>query len=961
MAERINPNTITWETPQKEALETRGKEVGIRSGELTAEEKAATLPYAKPSAEAELTSRRLGSVRELNTALRDETKAFNDLEEVKVYKQGMRYFTAALNTPENAAGDQDLVTLAAKVQDPTGAVMQGDIERYNNIQVAKERLPQLFRNEFDNSGKFSATTRKQIREFLKSRLDVYRDSYISARGQTVDRLNAFNTDVQQAGMKPFDVNTVVGQDPYEIYRPRIETYEKRQRIADIKAGIPPEERRADIFLGRPEGSVAPEPFKAPRLSADATAEITDYSRSAPDFTPEGYARLVAEKMKNEGLITPDQEQATYEKNLIAAQEYFKNFKTPEQRQTIPPGLDYSEADKATAERAGLTQTIGAALSPSTLATSAIDLATSPLIIPVDALKSVLTKERVGTIKAFPDLAVELVKQAGGDPTGPMTQQFSKMLEENYGSVGAWKKRFAQDPLAVIGDLSVIATAGGTAAARLPGAAGKVGRMVETAGRVMDPLSAIVGAGEIIGPGAYRMAREKAPGVVTGAQNIPSNLMGMPSAVGGETIREGAAAGFGRSMAGADTPEASAFLRNLRNPSENVDSVVKVSLDAIRNMKDRSYQQYLAGMQTLDRNPIPLNLDSVRQAVLNAKPAMYDQFVGKDVRPPSHKAWDQMNSAVEGYLADAQSNPALLMPRAVDEFKQVVYDIGKTLPGGQTDSDIRGIARAAYNGIKDVIVRHDPDYAKVMKDSEEALSNVRELEETFALKPGKEGRVNIDNATRRLQSIFRNNANTNYGRRAVLGEQLAEADISGELMPSLAGQMASSPQPRGLQGLVPAAGGAIGGVTALQQLLSGTGSPLTTLGLTALGAGLTSPRLAGEAAYYMGRGAGMGAKGVRSLYDLYQKYPASTLALGQVSAMGEQAAETDAARRPPAPNVLELAQSPEAITVTATRPQIVDEDEENYILSDGTKLPKSLAARPIPKAKGGKVSKRLACR
>lgn len=54
-------------------------------------------------------------------------------------------------------------------------------------------------------------------------------------------------------------------------------------------------------------------------------------------------------------------------------------------------------------------------------------------------------------------------------------------------------------------------------------------------------------------------------------------------------------------------------------------------------------------------------------------------------------------------------------------------------------------------------------------------------------------------------------------------------------------------------------------------------------------------------------------------------------------------------------------NPEAITVTGTRPQIVDEDEENFILSDGTKLPKSLAARPMPKAKGGKVSKRLACR
>lgn len=935
----------------------RKEQAGITSTEVGTAKDVAELPYAGAKAEAALRGQKLQNVRELNASIRDEKKAFNDLEEVKVYRQGMRYFTASLNTPHTAAGDQDLITLAAKVQDPTGNVMQGDIDRYNNLQVAIDRIPARFKNEFLRTGQFSDATRREIRDSLSQRMGVYRDAYSSARSTTLDQMKAFNSSIQEAGMKPFNVNDVVGDDPYSIYKPRIENYQKRMRLEDIKAGIPEEDRRVDIFMGRPEGTVAPEPFKAPRLSADATAEITDYVRNDPNFTPEGYARLVSQKMREEGLITADQEQANYEKNLPAAEEYFKSIKTPEQRKAVPPGLDYSEADKAAAENAGLMQTLGAAVT--SVPESSLELAKSPFIIPADALKSVLFGERSGSIKAFPDLAVELVKQVGGDPKGPMTQQFTKMLEDQYGSVGAWKKRLASDPMGVLADVSMIATAGGTAAARLPGAFGRAGELVRTAGRVIDPLSAIVAGGETLGPKAYGLAREKAPGITTGAENIPSNLMGMPSAVGGETIREGFGAGFGRTMAGADTPEAAAFLRNMRNPSENVDSVVDVSLGAIRNMKDRGYQQYLDGMKTLDRNPVPLDLDSVRQAVLDAKPTMYDQFVGKDVRPPSHKAWDQMNEAVEGYLHDAQTNPDLLMPRAVDEFKQVVYDIGKTLPGGQTDKDIRGIARAAYNGIKDVIVRHDPEYAAVMKDSEEALGKVQELQDTFALKPGREGRVNIDNATRRLQSIFRNNANTNYGRRAMLGEQLAEADITGTLRPSLAGQMASSPQPRGLQGLVAGGGGAAGLGTALYQTIAGKGSPLTTLGLTALGAGLTSPRIAGEAAYYMGRGAGMGAKGARSLYDLYQKYPASTLALGQVSSMGREAAETDATNRPPIPDVLELAKQPEVITVTGAKPQIVDEDEENFILSDGRKIPKALAAKPM--ARGGKVRNRMAVR
>jgi len=520
---------------RKEDVGISASEASAASSRQSAAASAAKLPGEIAAQKQGLINARIGTVREINAALRDETKDFDARDEVKIYRQGMGYFAGALNTAHNPSGDQDLITLAAKVQDPTGNVMEGDITRYNNLQTAIERIPAAFRNEFENTGRFSDNTRRQIRDMLAQRMPVYREAYQGARDQFTERLNAFNASLQEAGAKPINIQPVIGQDPYDIYKPRIEAYQKKVRQADIKAGLPPDQARADLFMGRPEGTVAPEPFKAPRLSADATAEITDYIRNDPNATPEGYARLVADKMKAEGLIKPEQEQSAYEGNLPAAQEWFRTYmKTPEQRQSAPAGLDYTEADKAAAARAGLTQTLGEAFK--SIPESSLELGKSPFIIPADIIKSTLTQERVGTIKAFPDLAAELVKQMGGDPEGPMTQQFSKALEDRYGSTEGLKKYFASDPLGLIGDISMVLTAGGTAAARLPGAAGKVGRVVEKAGRVIDPLSGMVGVTEAVVPPAYRLAAEKAPGVLTGVQNAPSNVIGQLSGVGGATLR-----------------------------------------------------------------------------------------------------------------------------------------------------------------------------------------------------------------------------------------------------------------------------------------------------------------------------------------------------------------------------------------------------------------------------------------
>jgi hypothetical protein len=98
------------------------------------------------------------------------------------------------------------------------------------------------------------------------------------------------------------------------------------------------------------------------------------------------------------------------------------------------------------------------------------------------------------------------------------------------------------------------------------------------------------------------------------------------------------------------------------------------------------------------------------------------------------------------------------------------------------------------------------------------------------------KASVDTALRKLQSVMRDNVNTNYGNRVNYAEMLEQA--SGKpIMAQLAGQALSSPTPRGLQKVLPSVTGA--GAFALDPML------LATLPAQ-------SPRLMGEATILAGK-------------------------------------------------------------------------------------------------------------
>lgn len=873
---------VTAPREQKAAVDIAGGELSNIQKRQDIAKGEATSPFDAPKAAAELRDKQLKVLLDMAQNARDELKTFEGLEEVKTYRQGMRYFTAALGVPKGAEGDQDLVTLAAKVQDPTGAVMQGDIDRYNNVQVAKDYLPQWALNQWDNSGKFTPETRQRIIAFLRNRIETYRLPYQDTRAALEARTTDLNEQLVPLGVRPIAVDKIIGSDPLKLYGPKIQAYDKQVEADRVRAGREAGAPTADVFAGVPEGAqVSGEDVRGWRLSPESEAEVNMYARS-PNATAEEYGALLADKAVAEGHVLPSQRDDYAQRTALDNRDFFKQ--SPEIRAKTG-GIDYSGVDRAASENAGLFQSVAQATR--NIPESATQLAEGLVALPKDAIISALTGTRTGTIKTFTDLAAEIGQ---GQFDGPTVTAFANAMKERYGSMDAIQRSFIKDPLGVAGDVSLVLTAGGSAAARAPGVFGRVGEGVATAGRVIDPLSGAIGAVTEGVPAAYQAAKGRAPGFVTGVEDLPSEIAAFPSGVGGAALREATGAGFERGAEGAPTPRTEAFTTGMREPEIVGDDIVTASRNAIANLRNKASDSYKAAMAKFGQNPTPLSIDTVRQRMQKIKPRSYDTWSErKGPRPSEHLAWQQMNDLVEDYATKAAKDPNLLMPLEMDQFKQDVFDVGSKI-GGAYDRDASRIAGNAYSAIRQELVKHDPIYADTMRDYEKAATEAKQLEASFGLAAARGKQPNIDSATRKLQAaIGRNNANVGYGQRAGQVERLNELDPEGTIVPTLAGATLSSWKPRGLNAAV----------------TLGAGIPAAmTNPLALMAAPLFMPRVAGEVAYGLGRAAGTGKRAFdavagsplgdtgRKIAELYEKYPSLFLAEAQA---GTRLEETEAER------------------------------------------------------------------
>lgn len=383
----------------------------------------------------------------------------------------------------------------------------------------------------------------------------------------------------------------------------------------------------------------------------------------------------------------------------------------------------------------------------------------------------------------------------------------KMVMDRYGSLDNFKKTLATDPVGVLGDFSALASG-------VPGVVGKVGRAV-------DPLNAIT---KPIEYGA------KAAGT------IGKEIGGWRSGAGPEAIGEAAHAGF----EGGDA--AKAFQENLRGKVP-VETPVRQAMDAIDNIVADKSAGYKAGIAQagLDQPITASSFNRIAKGMLDAGDIGHHKGFVTDA--PAMAANSHLQDMVHEFVYD---RPDLHTVEGLDALKKGIGSYRTTLPPG---SPAALVANKYYDAVLNSITTQAPRYAKVMEDYSQAKDYLKQIQNSLSL-PASERKLNVDTALRKLQSVMRNNVNTNYGYRKTLMEGL-EGHGAPNLSSSLAGQALSSGTPRGLSRISVELGAEL--ATAIIGLCVGHPELILPALAGAAGTAITSsPRVLGEAAYYAGK-------------------------------------------------------------------------------------------------------------
>jgi hypothetical protein len=439
---------------------------------------------------------------------------------------------------------------------------------------------------------------------------------------------------------------------------------------------------------------------------------------------------------------------------------------------------------------------------------------------------------VDTATSIKNLGLGVLEKSGivsGNEHEKYADAVGKFYADRYGGIENAKRAFATDPVGVAGDLSMLLTGGGGAAARLPGVAGRVGEVAGAVGRSVDPLRAVAGAGTLAGRTAAEIA-----GATTGAGGLP--------------IRTAAQAGYEGGQAGQ------AFRENMRGvaPLEDAVNEARGAVDQLRQERGNAYRQRMAA---IGADKTIMSWNDVDTALVDMDRVA--TYKGQSLSPSTEAMRDRITGAINNWKNLRASE--FWTPEGFDALKRQVGDIRDS---SQPHTRERLVADQAYNAIKKTIVDQAPAYARTMSGYENASRMIKEIETTLSLKPN----ANIDTSLRKLQSTLRDNVNTSFGRRTELANFLARSGAP-LLMERLAGQALRAWMPRGLARLatvetLPAVAGAMG-----------AGAPGAALAAAAT-LPTMSPRLVGEVAHGVGRA----ARAMRSMAPV----PRAARQIGQVT-------------------------------------------------------------------------------
>jgi len=330
------------------------------------------------------------------------------------------------------------------------------------------------------------------------------------------------------------------------------------------------------------------------------------------------------------------------------------------------------------------------------------------------------------------------------------------------------------------------------------------------------------AGEkALGTGVNAAIGAAIPGGVQLAKYISK---GVPYVLGGTT---GAGSQAFKEAYKAGQQGNTKLLENMRG-EVSAEEVLNDAKTALANMRATRQDVYRQGIETTKKGQIFYKFEPIENKLNEELKTLKVSNLGKEMPLVGEAELNKVNE-LKTEVEKWKKTPELWTASGLDGLKRRLDAIyPENLPQAQR------IISAVRNKVYDHIVSLDPNYAKTMKAYEEAIKVEQQIEKSLSL--GK--KTANDTAIRKLLSLSRNNANTNFGYRQELANTL-QTQGGKNLEPALAGQALNSIAPKGLV--------ARGSLSGLGITSAGTLNP-ALLGL----APLSSPRLMGEATYKAGQ-------------------------------------------------------------------------------------------------------------
>jgi hypothetical protein len=422
----------------------------------------------------------------------------------------------------------------------------------------------------------------------------------------------------------------------------------------------------------------------------------------------------------------------------------------------------------------------------------------PILHPIDTTKAIfntgygLASKAAGALGMEQDPQEKAADEATADAIGGH-------FKGRYGSMEGLKKTLSTDPVGALGDASIILTGGGAAAARGPGIVGQAGQAIRATGAAIDPLNATLSAGRAV------------------AGHLPASVLGATTGVGMAPIQEAFQAGR------TGNP---AFVEHMRG-QRPIDEAVGMAEAGVTAMTRDRGATYRADMAATRADVAPLDFGPIRNALNHAADGVMYRGIVTD--PIAARTVTQMGEVYQQFAG------LPVAERTAEAFDALKKSIGAVRETTQPGTNARRVADQVYSTVRTQITTQSPSYAEAMRNYAEASDRIGEIRRTLSVNE----RATTDTTLRKLQSVMRNNVNTNYGARTHLMEELNA--YQPDLRPALAGQAMNSLAPRGMAN-------AVVGANALYSMA--TANPMAMAALP-----FASPRIVGEGVHALGQGVG----------------------------------------------------------------------------------------------------------